>query len=80
MSVTSVDHLIAEAIFASDLQPSQHPDIDALATAAAQTLQQYGCTGCAALVAAEFGEHPDVAVARMQWALAAEQAYRGGAR
>jgi hypothetical protein len=29
----------------------------------------HGIRGCAAAVAAEFGHHPDCAVARMNWAL-----------
>ena len=37
------------------------------------TLQRFGVRGCAALVAGEFGDHPDTAVARMSWALATIQ-------
>ncbi|GAA3351635.1 hypothetical protein GCM10020358_82090 [Amorphoplanes nipponensis] len=32
------------------------------------TVDRLGERGCAALVAQEFGEHPDCALGRMQWA------------
>jgi hypothetical protein len=60
----------AEALFASDLQPSDRPS-DAQVTRAVRTtlLACGGATGCAAVVAAEYGEHPEAAAARMRWAL-----------
>lgn len=69
-----VDHRVAEALFASDLQPSEHRDLLDLNDAANQTLAQLGCKGCEARVAAEFGDHPDTAAARMRWALECEAA------
>jgi hypothetical protein len=61
----------AEALFASFLQPSDVPTAAEVAEAIAASLHSHGgVTGCAAAVAAEYGEHPDVAVARMRWALA----------
>ena len=61
----------AEALFASFLQPSEVPTATQIADAIAASLRIHGgVTGCAAAVAAEYGEHPDVAVARMRWALA----------
>jgi hypothetical protein len=40
-------------------------------SAIAASFRAYGgAAGCAARCAAEFGEHPDVAVTRMRWALA----------
>jgi uncharacterized membrane protein len=61
----------AEAVFVSDLQPSEHPTPGQVAAAALASLRaRGGAAGCAAAVAAEYGEHPETAVARMRWALA----------
>jgi hypothetical protein len=61
----------AEALFVSLLQPSDVPTATQIAEAIAASLRNHGgVDGCAAAVAAEYGEHPDVAVARMRWALA----------
>jgi hypothetical protein len=61
----------AEALFASLLQPSEVPTVAQILEAIAASLRIHGgVAGCAAAVAAEYGEHPDVAVARMRWALA----------
>jgi hypothetical protein len=60
----------AEALFASLLQPSDVPTAVQITEAIAASLSNHGVDGCAATVAAEYGEHPDVAVARMRWALA----------
>jgi hypothetical protein len=59
----------AEALFVSCLQPSQHPAGGEVRTEVAAILRGHGIRGCAAAVAAEFGHHPDCAVARMAWAL-----------
>jgi hypothetical protein len=59
----------AEALFVSCLQPSQRPAGDEVRTTVAAILRAHGIRGCAAAVAAEFGHHPDCAVARMGWAL-----------
>jgi hypothetical protein len=61
----------AGALFASTLQPSGSPSPGQIRRAVAATLQRLGVRGCAAQVAGEFGDHPDIAVARMSWALAA---------
>ena len=61
----------AEALFLSTLQPSASPSPDQIRRAVATTLRRVGVRGCAAQVAGEFGDHPDIAVARMSWALAA---------
>lgn len=63
--------LAAEALFVSDLQPSQRPSAGAVERAVAGMIRQHGDQGCAALVAAEFGDHPETAVGRMAWARAA---------
>jgi hypothetical protein len=64
------DSVRAEALFASTLQPSDQPATDEVRDVVNGTLRQLGSRGCAALVAAEFGDHPDTAVRRMTWALA----------
>jgi len=61
----------AGALFLSTLQPSGSPTPDQIRRAVTTTLQRLGVRGCAAHVAGEFGDHPDTAVARMGWALAA---------
>ncbi|MDX6334334.1 MAG: hypothetical protein QOG05_1674 [Streptosporangiaceae bacterium] len=60
----------AEALFASTLQPSRSPSSDQVRRVVATTLRLLGVRGCAARMAVEFGDHPDTAVARMNWALA----------
>jgi hypothetical protein len=62
--------LRAEALFASILQPSGSPSSEQVRRVVATTLRRLGIGGCAARTAAEFGDHPDTAVARMCWALA----------
>jgi hypothetical protein len=64
------DAVRAEALFASTLQPSGSSSPGQIRRAVAATMQRLGVRGCAAQVAAEFGDHPDTAVARMSWALA----------
>ena len=59
----------AEALFASTLQPSGSPSSEQVRRVVATTLRRLGTGGCAARTAAEFGDHPDTAVARMCWAL-----------
>jgi hypothetical protein len=62
----------AEALFLSDLQPSQNPSVDRILTAVVEILHERGGSrGCAAACAAEFGDHPEAATTRMRWALAA---------
>jgi hypothetical protein len=60
----------AEALFASTLQPSGSPSSDQVRRVVVTTPRRLGIGGCAAQTAAEFGDHPDTAVARMCWALA----------
>jgi len=59
----------AEALFASPLQPSEHPSADQVAAAIRQTVRHLHVWGCAAVVATEYGDHPEIAVTRMQWVL-----------
>ena len=68
-----------EALFASDLQRSDHVTAEDVRTAVSATVSRHGAEGCAALVAQEFGEHPETAVGRMQWVLLVVQdAYAHG--
>jgi hypothetical protein len=61
----------AQALFASYLQPSEHATPTELARAIRDSLRgHHGAAGCAAAVATEYGDHPDMAAARMRWALA----------
>jgi hypothetical protein len=61
----------ADALFVSVLQGSDKPDAGQVRTAVAAAVHAYGDGGCAQRVAQEFGDHPETAVARMRWALAA---------
>jgi hypothetical protein len=67
-----------EALFASDLQHSQHPDPTDVRAAVARTISRLGETACLARMAQEFGDHPEAAAARMRWAReAVESAFTG---
>jgi len=66
--ISTVTDLMAEALFASSVQPSDRPDAVAVHTAIEDSVLRYGAEGCAAILAAEYGDHPDSAVARMTWA------------
>jgi hypothetical protein len=68
MTTLTVDDLRTEALFVSDLQRSQEPTAELIREAVRVTVDRLGAPGCAALVAQEFGEHPDCALSRMQWA------------
>jgi hypothetical protein len=65
--INAMDDLVIEALFVSDLQPSQRPTADLVRAAVDRMIERYGSTGCAAAVAAEFGDHPEIAVQRMGW-------------
>lgn len=60
----------AEALFASSIQSSDRPTDVEVRGAVAATLRKLGIRGCAAVVAVEYGEHPETACPRMAWALA----------
>ena len=57
-----------EALFASHLQRSQLPTAELIRDAVLATVARHGENGVAALVAQEFGEHPETSVGRMRWA------------
>ena len=65
--ISIVRDLAAEALFVSDLQPSQYPSREAVEQAVTAMILLYGSDGCAAGVASEFGDHPETAVRRMTW-------------
>ena len=58
-----------EALFASDLQPSQNPAPEQVRRSVAVMLRRHGRRWCAARLVEEYGEHPDTAIARMAWAV-----------
>lgn len=68
--MTILDTARAEALFASGLQQSDAPTAGKVRAAVTERVLAIGVRGCAACVATEFGDHPEAAVNRMQWALA----------
>jgi hypothetical protein len=67
--MTALDYDVrSDALFVSNLQRSQHPTAELIRAAVDATVDRLGETGCAELVAQEFGEHPDCALGRMRWA------------
>jgi hypothetical protein len=69
MNHLSIDDVRADALFVSSLQRSDQPSTGQVRLAVAAAMRQFGDRGCIGLVAQEFGEHPDLAAARMRWAL-----------
>ena len=63
-----IDDVRSEALFASNVQRSQQPTPELIRAAVIATVDRLGETGCAEMVAQEFGEHPDCAIGRMRWA------------
>jgi hypothetical protein len=60
----------AEALFASALQPSEDCTAARVEATIEASLKRFGGpAGCAQRLAAEFGDHPEIAVPRMRWAL-----------
>jgi hypothetical protein len=64
----NVNDAQCEALFASTLQRSDAPTFEAVASAIGATLSRLGPDGCACRMAQEFGDHPEAAHDRMQWA------------
>ncbi|WP_426503759.1 hypothetical protein ACPPVO_39895 [Dactylosporangium sp. McL0621] len=60
----------AEALFVSCVQSSESPAPVEVRKAIAESFARFGSRGCATCVAGEFGDHPEMAVARMRWAIA----------
>jgi hypothetical protein len=77
MTALDLNDVRTEALFVSDLQRSQDPTAELIRAAVTAVVDRLGESGCAALVAQEFGEHPDCALGRMRWArLAVRTAFR----
>jgi hypothetical protein len=64
----SIGAVRADALFVSALQRSGEPSARQVRQAVAAAVRAFGSRGCAQLVAQEFGDHPEMAVARMRWA------------
>jgi len=65
--MSTVEDLAAEALFVSDLQPSECPSRRVVEQTVTAMILRHGSDGCAAGVAGEFGDHPEAAVRRMSW-------------
>jgi hypothetical protein len=60
----------AEALFTSHLSADSPLSPDQVAAAIKQAIRAHGGTrGCAAAMAAAYGDHPETAAPRMRWAL-----------
>jgi hypothetical protein len=79
MQHPSIGAVGADALFASALQRSDEPSARQVRQAIATAIRTYGDRGCAERVAQEYGDHPDVAAARMRWAQATASEAFGGA-
>ncbi|GAA5060855.1 Asp/Glu/hydantoin racemase [Thermocatellispora tengchongensis] len=65
----------AEALFAGSLSATTRPSREEATAAIRTSVRAHGGTrGCAAQVAACYGDYPDLAAGRMRWALATVQA------
>jgi hypothetical protein len=69
MSPKVLENVRAEALFVSDIQSSDAANPARVRSAVMSAVRRHGPRGCAALVAHEFGDHPDTAVNRMSWVL-----------
>lgn len=59
----------AEALFTSQLATGSRPTYEVVETAIRVAVRAHGgVRGCAADVAAEYGDYPEVAAPRMRWA------------
>jgi hypothetical protein len=63
----SINAVRSEALFVSPLQRSDKPTAGQVRQAIARAVREFGSRGCASRMAQEFGDHPEVAVARMCW-------------
>ena len=68
MSPANVTTVQCEALFASALPQSDDVAPARIREAIMLTLRALGARGCAAWVAQEYGDYPELAVARMRWA------------
>jgi hypothetical protein len=59
----------SHALFVSSLQRSERPTVGQVRDAIVRAVRDLGAAECAARVAQEFGDHPELATARMRWAI-----------
>jgi hypothetical protein len=64
----NINAVRSDALFVSALQRSDNPSAGQVQQAIARAVREFGHRGCATRVAQEFGDHPEIAVARMRWA------------
>ena len=76
----SINTVRSDALFASVLQRSDAPGAGEVRGAIARAVRDWGSRGCAARVAQEFGDHPELAVVRMRWARTLVDEVFGAAR
>lgn len=69
MNHLSISEVRADALFVLTVQRSDQPSTGQVRQAVATAVRRFGGRGCLGLVAQEFGEHPELAAARMRWAL-----------
>ena len=74
MAPASLETVRIEALFVSDLQYPDALTTEAVRDAVLDSVRRYGPSGCGALVAVEFDQRPDQAVARMSWVRSAIRA------
>ena len=68
MTPLNINTVRCEALFASSLQRSDDATPAQVQAAVLAAVRAWGSRGCAAQVAQEFGDHPETALPRMQWA------------
>jgi len=66
--IGTVTGFVAEAVFASDLQPSQPVSTARAWAAVTAAVARHGAQGCVEILAREFGERPETAAPRMRFA------------
>jgi hypothetical protein len=67
---TAIGRAMADALFSSQVQPSDYPTTVEVHRAVRASLRRHYRLGCAGAVAWEYGEHPYEAQQRMRWVLA----------
>ena len=70
MTMTMTAAARSHALFVSALSESAPVECADLEAAIEEAVRaHHGCEGCTAEVAASYGDHPDLAVRRMRWAI-----------
>lgn len=69
MTTRTLDPALSSmALFVSDTPCHSHPDAETVRATVSATLDQLGPNECYARAAEVFGDRPDVALSRIQWA------------